>query len=227
MDAQTIARLMTAGLAQPTGSDDTGLYTGVILTWDESSGVNTVQINGVAMSNLRVVQSGIGMVYQPGDTVMVQRKGSQYYIQGKVAAPGAGASGQIQSAAISANQGIAAGVGGFVDLGGPQVTVYIGSSRRALVMLSGLILAAGATGYVGGQINTQVFGTSSISPGTKIAAQAQVYQSGIVQSATTIQLFTAADGLLQGSNTFKLWYSNVSASFGCAFQERTITVIPF
>jgi hypothetical protein len=144
-----------------------------------------------------------------------------------VAAPGAGASSQIQSAAVAANQGIAAGVGGYVDLGGPQVTVYVGSSRRALVLLSGLILAAGTTGYVGGRINTEVYGGSSIAVGTKLAAQAQVYQSGIVQSATTIQLFTAADGLLQGSNTFKLWYNNVSASFGCSFQERTITVIPF
>ncbi|WP_329068994.1 hypothetical protein [Amycolatopsis sp. NBC_01480] len=217
---------MAAGLAQPTGSDDTGLYTGVILTWDESSGVNTVNINGVPMSNLRVIQSGIGLVYQPNDTVIVQRKGTQYFIMGKVAAPGAGASGQIQSQDLTANEDTTST--SFVDLPtfGPSVTVYVGSSRRVLVLVSATFtsLAWNASAYTGGRSGVQVSGASSIAPSRTISGLA--LNTGIQATGSRAMMFTATDGLNVGSNTFTMKYRAETAD-GVRIGARNLTVIPF
>jgi hypothetical protein len=226
MDAQTIARLMTAGLAQPTGADNTGLYTGVILTWDESSGLNTVQINGVAMSNLRTIQSGIGLIYQPGDTVMVQRKGTQYYIQGKVAAPGAGAGAQIVADQVATLETTTSAT--FTDLAtfGPQVTINIGTSRRALVLVNAMVQVSSSSGFA----SFVVTGASSIAPDNYRSASVGSNATGTIFSisAGTV-LLTAADGLNAGSNTFTMKYRRdvFGAGTGADFATRRITVIPF
>lgn len=226
MDAQTIARLMTAGLASPQGSDDTGIYTGVILTWDESSGVNTVNINGVAMSNLRTIQSGIGLIYQPGDTVMIQRKGTQYYIQGKVAAPGAGASAQIAAAQIQTQETSTSATFGDLGTFGPSVTVNIGTSRRALVFVNSMVQVSSSAGYA----SFEVTGPSAITPNNlRSAAMGSTAVGTIFGIQTATVLLTASDGLNAGNNTFSMKYRRdvFGAGTGADFATRRITVIPF
>jgi hypothetical protein len=238
--AGDIAALMTAGFAQPTGSEDAAFHTGQIVTWDELSGVNTVLVNGVVLSNLKVIQSGIGLSYGAGDVVVIMRKQTQYFIMGKVSSPGAGAANQIQSQTIATYQ--TTGSTGYANLAtfGPEVTINVGSSRRCLVLISAFIDASGTIstngGFIGGTASVITSGASAIGHDQAYARSrfqalvpyaGPVYGAGAGLSASGARLFTASDGLNSGSNTFTVQYKSDQSSPACGFQQRTLTVIPF
>lgn len=228
-----IADLIAIAMQGPTGPEDSAWHTGVIQTWDESTQLNSVLVNGVILPNLRSVQSGIGVLYQPGDVVMIVRKQTQYFILGKVSAPGSAAQNQIQSASIGTYE--TTGSTTFADLAtvGPTVTVNIGSSRRCLVLHGAEISCAGnpAGAYIGGAIGFQVSGASSIS--AAFGARVTQYSlsastgAGFQTQTTKASLVTAADGLNSGTNTFTCKYYSQQSSPVCGFQFRSITVIPF
>ncbi|MEC3975081.1 hypothetical protein [Amycolatopsis sp. H20-H5] len=222
MNAADIASLLAAGTAAPTGPEDIATYTGRIVTWDELSGVNTVEVNGVILSNLRVIQSGIGVAYQPDDVVMVVRKQTQYFIWGKVGAPGAGAANQIRSGLVVAEESQSDTAGGYVDLPsyGPELRdVYIGSSRRCLVLVKAAVHVTNCTAIA----NFRVTGASTVSPNA--ASSAYLGAPEATMSASSQLLLTAADGLNQGLHTFTMKYRVDSGTGG--FANRVLTVIPF
>ncbi|MFI5607783.1 hypothetical protein [Amycolatopsis sp. NPDC051903] len=224
----TIAALITQGLAQPSGANDTGLYTGVVKSWDDLTGSNAVEVNGVVLSNLRVIQTGIGTSYQVNDSVMVERKGTQYFIMGKITAPGSTFSNQIVSAEVDVDENCTST--SYADLAtfGPQATVNIGSSRRALVLLSAsfsVLSPAGNTTYAGGRMSFQVSGASSIAPNYNIFGA--VVGAGAVIFSSRALLLTAADGLQSGQNVFTAKYLRYNTSFTPIIGSRNITVIPF
>lgn len=233
MDPLQLAALLAAANAAPTGGADLNHYQGEIVSWDESSGLNAVKVNGAVVSNMRVLQSGIGIVYQPGDAVMVEKRMSQWYILGKVAAPGASAANQIGAAVVNTVQSTASL--NFTDLAtvGPSKTVYIGSSRRALVFAnSGVDVTTTTTNvYGGGWVTLAVTGASTIGP---VGATTPFFATGFVDfEADLIGVFsqtwlvTAADGLNTGLNTFTLKYAAATSSAPAAFSGRAIAVIPF
>jgi hypothetical protein len=238
MDAAGIAQLLTAGIAPPVGSADMGYHTGVIKSWDESSGVNVVTVQGVDFSNLNTIQGGIGIFYQPGDVVGVMRFQTRYFVLGKVAAPGAGASSQMAYAEDNTvlSPASLAVYPTFDVIGaspGPAVTTYIGSNRRAFVIVSMLIRVQGAASYQG----VRVSGASNIAPSLgKCASLASnsisaVGTGAFIQSACTKAFaLTAADGLNQGFNTFTTNYSS-DTTYGLGGRNdvtsRNILIIPF
>lgn len=243
MDALAYAVAMAAAnaaAATPPGGADLYHYTGQILSWDESTGVNSVMINGAPVSNLRVLQSGIGVAYQAGDVVLVEKRMSQWYILGKVAAPGAGAANQIQSQTIAAYE--TTGSAGYANLAtyGPEVTINVGSSRRCLVLVGAYITSSGTIAtngaLIGGTASVAVSGASSIAHGQAYASAkwqclvqyaGPVYGGGGTASAMGARLFTASDGLNSGTNTFTVQYKSDQSSPLCGFQQRTLAVIPF
>lgn len=233
MDPFQLAKLLAEANTPPSGGADLAHYTGQIITWDESTGVNSVMINGAPVSNLRVLQSGIGLQYQPADVVLVEKRMSQWYILGKVAAPGAGAANQIKSAEVLAYE--TTGSTSYTDLAtvGPQVTVTIGSSRRCLVMFAANFSYAGTASntYIGGRMSFDVTGASSIAAGGTEAVSALLAQTspavGLSQTTTREKLLTAADGLNAGVNTFTTRYVSQISSPVMGFKQRIITVIPF
>jgi len=229
MDAAGIAQLLTAGIAPPVGSADMGFHTGVIKSWDESSGVNVVTVQGVDFSNLGCVQGGIGVLYQSGDVVAVMRFQTRYFVFGKIAAPGAGAANQIRSASVTTTVANVPpqGYGDLPGSAGPTLTnVYIGSSRRCLVMVSAQMNANNAAGFV----SVSVTGDSTVSPGG-----IRTGQVGGVGGTTTVQgsgvgifTLTSADGLNSGFHTFTSKYAvSVGTGSGVDFYNRCLTVIPF
>lgn len=132
-NADEIASLIIAGMAAPAGPEDGGDHTGVVITWDAISGVNTVSLNGTVLSNLKSLQLGIGVAYDPGDVVLIRRKQSQYYVVGKVAAPNTveNSSGSAALGAVGASGNVST-AGSWTGIDGgvapPTVTVRIGSS---------------------------------------------------------------------------------------------------
>ncbi len=237
MDPFQLATLLAAATAPPSGGADLSHYTGQILSWDESSGVNSVQVNGGPVSNMRVLQSGIGVTYQPGDAVMVEKRMSQWYILGKVAAPGASAGNQIQSAAVAAQQSTTSTTYGDLATYGPEVSVYIGSSRRCLVLFSANVQSLANAGtptlqYIGGTAAVQVSGASTVAAGPYYCGGLVWYATasapqGFQMVSTQVTLLAAANGLTQGLNTFTLKYRAIAANPGASFIDRNITVVPF
>lgn len=226
-----------AAAATPPGGADIAHYTGEVLSWDDLTGLNSVRVNGGVVSNLRLIQGGIGLQYQPGDTVLVEKRMSQWYILGQVKAPGVGAANQIQSQTVAANQSTTSTSYGDLATYGPEVSVYIGSSRRCLVLFSANVVSLANAGtptliFIGGTAALQVSGASTIAPGSPYCGGQVWYATasapqGFQMVSSQLALLTAADGLNQGMNTFTLKYRAIAANPGASFIDRNITVIPF
>lgn len=234
MKSGDIAALLVQGMQQQaTGTTDLGWHTGIVLSWDEQTGVNSIQINGNVFNNLLVLSMGAVTPFQPGDVVGIIRVRTQYFVLGKTRAPGAGAGERIASSRVAQLTIVPPG-GSMADLAGsfgPSVTLNIGSSRRALVIHSCEIIFSGSStaldqsdGYQG----------VAITGATNRAAETAVTNAFLTgnltngASVTATTLVTAADGLNQGQNTFTCKYrSIVTASMVVQVNNRVLTVIPF
>lgn len=233
--AAEIADLITQGMQGPTGAEDAAFHTGVIRSWDRQSGTNVVIINGVEISNLKALQGGIGIYYSPGDVVIIIRKQRQYFIMGKVAAPGGAAGSGVQF--VTSNVSDHVNNTSYVDLPsgpGPSVSAYIGSSKSAIVIWQCTVSANNAKG----QIAFQVSGASSIAPGAFTGMSVwhtnRTFNQSGSMSVTTEATLTGAytigpgAGLQTGLNTFQLKYrtDNFNAGAGADFSQPGLTVIP-
>lgn len=239
MKSSDIAAALVAGFAQNNnGNTDIGIHSGVIQAWDELTGLNSVLINGNTFNNLLVLSTGAGIVLSPGDVVEIMRVQSQYFILGRVAAPGAGAALGIRQDYDDALITVTSPT--FIENGGPTCTdVYVSSARRVLVMVTAQIAAGNCYGYAG----VAVTGASNIPASTANNAPAgaggfdrgDTSVNGRVFSgatATAVQLFDASMGLNQGLNTFSVEYQQAAVSgytpVGPAeFRRRRLVVMPF
>lgn len=240
-----IADLISSSLRGPEGPEDAGFHTGSILTWDQTSGVNTVLVNGVIMSNLKSLQGGIPTWYSVGDTVVIIRKQTQYFIMGRVAAPGLGGGSGPTSASSGLNEifdtaNVWAGVPAFPNT--PQLTTYIGNSRSCLIMLAcEVYVKAGDPAFATNVHNPTAEGGISvaISGATTVAAGTFAPQNAFnriefwnatgqaVQSLITITRtwMTSSSLLLNvGSNTFTMKYKTIGGT--AQFINPQIVVIP-
>lgn len=228
MSSADIARLIMEGMKPPEGNNDIGWAQGEIISWDELSGVNTIRVFGQDYNNISSLQSGVGVLYQPGDKVGMLRFQTTYFVLGKIAAPGAGAASQIRSAEVATghNVGVPTTYGDLPTLGPTLNNVYIGSSRRCLVMVSAYL--EGNQSF--GNMSFQVSGASSIAPSTSNAAQNGTLNAVTVGNVSTrVKLLTSGDGLNQGFNTFQAKYlvEKYGTGTGAIFAIRSLTVIPF
>lgn len=234
--ARDMASMLVPRLEQAAQSSDVGWHTGVIQSWDELTGLNTVEIAGTVFNNVLVLSTGAPQAYVAGDVVIILRMRTQYFIMGKVREPGYGAGERVASAILDGQVDTESGT--YEDLGGPEVTAYIGSSRRALVLVS---VSGGAGGLPsdgdGAVCNVRVTGASSIDPGDSgetvgpMAAWLTMNPGGntgaIAGSMTSTILLTAAEGLEQGQNTFRLVYRSLRGLSKSVFRNRKITVMPY
>lgn len=244
-NAAEIADLLTRGIAGPQGPEDLALHTGTVKSWNRTTGANVITINGVDISNVRALQGGIPNWFTAGDVVAVIRKQTQYFIVGRVSAPG-GAGGSGPARAI-ASFGINFGTSGaWADAPGfpntPQLQVYIGNSRSCVVLWQCNVTTSSGDPAVGGNTyNAIVEGEVgwAISGATTQAAGAVSGTSALqhiqfgnpqpnqwVESFTTVTgAYTILGGMNPGLNTFTMKYrtpSGVTATFG----NPQITVIP-
>lgn len=229
---EALAALLNSRTQPATGSADLTVYRGLVLAWDELSGVNTIKVNGAELDNLPVIQGGVGIAYQVGESVEVLRVSQQYFILGKVGAPGAGAANQIRS--LSVNTSITQGIQGYGDLTGslgPSLSsVYIGSSRRCLVTVSAQIATNGSAGAM----SFTIVGASSVGTSDDRAAYVTGPPSapfGNSAASSQTVLLTAADGLNPGFHTITTKYRVADAGTGsgatAVFRGRNLTVQPF
>lgn len=249
-NASEIASLLTQGIAGPTGSEDISVYKGQIVTWDRTSGANTVRVNGVILSNLLAIQSGIPAAYSVGDAVMVFRKATQYFIWGKVAAANAGAGSAPRGETIVNTVALPDTGGAWVDLPGspgPTLDVWVGSNRAVLVMWSAQVEWLNSYGEVGWAVS----GANTLAPGTFASMTAQAggnnpttFENTTTWLARNVQTPVAGQYLLgntvllnQGLTTFTMKYRSIVLYPGVStgawragaapnIGGRSLTVIP-
>lgn len=136
--AAEIADLITAGMQGPTGADDSGWHVGQILTWSSSTGLNSVRIGNSTLTNLKALTPSIGTEYAPGQTVLIVRKQTQYFILGPVTTPGAVGSTpptQLDTAggSISGTAGVWRDLDGGAALS-PTMNLKVAPFQRVLFM---------------------------------------------------------------------------------------------
>lgn len=212
----------------PDRQGDLGFHQGVVVAWDSATGANTVAVAGGEVSNIPVMSTADSIMLDVGDNVGLLRFKSTYFILGRIAPPGAGAALGIKAAAIATLESTNSTT--FVDLAtpGPTLTdIYIGSSRRCLVFVS---VAAFSAVNDSASAHVAVSGASTINPPANIFkgafASGNFGATAVGLSATRVFLFTAADGLNKGLNTFTTKYAS-EAGGSAQFQDRTLCVFPF
>lgn len=185
IDPNGIGDLLASALGPTTGPEDWAAHTGTVASWDPTSMVNTVIVNGVLLSNLRALQSGIGLNYSAGDTVMVIRKQTQYFVLGKVAAPGTqGVVGSAPAYSVTSGGNLNGSPGSFrdLDVGGtsPTVTVRIGGS--ALLMFGANV----ETNNSKVEIGFTVSGSSTFAPAVFLGSTVFAGNNNLVNGGPTV-----------------------------------------
>lgn len=227
--------LLLGGIAAGSGSE-IAFHTGVITSWDETTGVNTVNVGGTDMANLSVLSPSTTIGLRAGMAVGVLRVRSKYFILGKIAAPGAGAA--LATREAYAPEPVSTSNSSWVSLpGGPTVeNVYIGESRTALVILSAAIFSENAYSMA----TISVTGASNIpaeNMRTGIATatfnEADPTSPGLRSGATVANtiVLNESHGLNTGFNTFTMQYtrrtrSGYTPTQDAQFENRRIVVMP-
>jgi hypothetical protein len=230
---------MVAAMAPPSGNGDIGFHQGVIQSWDELTGVNSILVNDTVITNVKTFQSGIGVPYFAGDVVGLFRFQSTYFILGKITAPGGSQSNQIKGQFIAALESTTSTTPVNLPTFGPSVTVNIGSSRRCLV-ISSCYMGASATNlgdYFGGNMRVDMTAPNGSTTTNIVGLFKTVYcapltgtvnyAEGFQEDLTRAQLLTAADGVGVGQHTFTAKYKATVSSVPVTFASRNLVVIPF
>jgi hypothetical protein len=208
------------------------LHKATVEMWDDETASNSININGESIPDVSVLSSGAVQPFQDGDSVEVILVGSIPFILGKIREPGAGAAERIASSRVASQQNIPMG-GSFADLAGsygPEVTLYIGSARRCLVIHS-CEISIYSTIDVNQQGEAyqavQVSGESTLAVETAVTDAFLKGISGTWASVSATCLVTAANGLKQGLNTFTCKYRAAADGAQLAqVNNRVLTVIP-
>lgn len=220
------------GQSAPGGTQALGFHQGVVLTWNALTGANTVQINGNTFTDLRSLLGPEAAMIRAGDSVGVLRYQTTYFVVGRISAAG-GAQRSIGIDAAGAAAQVTTSSTSYVSLtGGPTLTnIYIGSRRKALVIVSSLIEIAGCVGYMAFDVS----GASTIAANTANVSAA-IHADGrddiTATTVTAVSVLSSGDGLNEGLNTFTAKYA--FGAYGtptfpgtlAAFTRRTITVFP-
>jgi len=227
--------LLLGGIAAGSGSE-IAFHTGVITSWDQQTGVNTVNVGGTDMANLSVLSPSTTIGLRAGMAVGVLRVRSKYFILGKISAPGAGAA--LATREAYAPEMVSTSNSSWVSLpGGPTVeNVYIGESRVALVILSATIFSENAYSMA----TIEVTGASNIpaeNMRTGIAnamfneanPTAPGLRSGVTVANTIV--LNESHGLNTGFNTFTMQYtrrtrSGYTPTQDAQFENRRLVVMP-
>jgi hypothetical protein len=195
---------------------------GLVMAWDDATASNVVRVNGTDLQDLRVITAGPAISIEAGDTVELLKTKTQYFILGKVAAPGASAA--IRSVSDFVTTGASITSTTFTDLSGssgPTASVYVGSSGKVLVMTSCFLDTPGAGS--GGQMS---FALSGANVQSAVGYRGAWYYSDQAGARITISGIVQVVGLAPGLTTFTSKYLSMTGG-SVSFLNRSLIVIPF
>lgn len=226
------------------GGPGVGMRQGVVVTFNNDTAENTVQVGNSLMTNLAILNSTEASLLAPGDVVTILTSGGTWGILGRFTQPGTPeAVSAIESITnrIQAAEDISSGTrnstswGDLTGVGvGPAVTIRVGSSGRVLAFWSAEI---GQTTVVGTatlqsqtkntpHVGVQVSGANTIAPEAWHALNVNLESASSSQfwiQATAMHLYT---GLNPGNTTFTMKYRHdgLTPAADLNFNAREIAV---
>lgn len=225
--ASEIADLLTAGIQGPTGADDSGWHVGRILSWSSTTGLNTVLVNGAQLTNLKALTPSLGTEYAPGQTVLIVRKQTQYFILGPVTVPGAVGSSpptQIDTAGstFSGTTDVWRDLDGGAGVS-PVMTVKLAPYQRCLFLFGARFVSAKRVEVQGSLRITSPGGANRLATPGVVSGQTWIFGQGanstsdIQSEGGTFKTFLIQAGradatpsdeyLMPGSNVVDLKYN--------------------
>ncbi|WP_433460687.1 hypothetical protein [Micromonospora sp. CA-248212] len=219
------------------------LRQGIVRAWNQTTAENTVEVSGVLVDNLPVLNTNEAAQLAAGDVVSILAAGSavgSWAVLGRLTIPGTPeaasalrlVSSRIVAAVDNSTGTLTAPTPVYTDLAGvsagPSVTVNISSSGKALVMFGVETAWAGSV-----PDGLGAYASVAVSGATVISASPQWGVGHDVNPVNEAETFTASKhhlftGLTPGSNTFTMKYRMYTVTGSgtptVSFREREIAV---
>jgi hypothetical protein len=224
-DQSDLAPLWTpdpAGLAAPMS-----YLQGTITAWNPVTLQNTVSVGGATLTDLPVLGVAEAATFVPGVVVGLIVAGGTIAILGRLVPPNTAdatdaitkLAQQVYTASIATLESTTSTTPTDLATVGPSVTVPIGASGKALLILSSFI--SPSVGNEGAHMSYASTGANTFSPsGTQKFFGFNANASWSIAAARVVTL----TGLNSGSTTFTAKYQTFLGN-AVAFAERSITVI--
>jgi hypothetical protein len=219
-----------------------GYRQGVIVTWDQATAANTVQVGRTLLENLPILNTSEAAILQAGDVVGILTAGQTWGILGRFTIPGtpeavsALSSLRTASADVAAIENYSSSSFGDLTTPGPEVELAVGASGRVLVTLSATMEYEALRGFglnsAGAMMSFQMSGANTLIPFSSRAVRGRIEYSsaqvptfdtdltGVLDASKVVLL----DGLNPGLTTFTAKYAVSGASTPVSFGNRVITV---
>lgn len=207
------------------GSGDLGFHSGRIITWDPVTGANSVEVNGVILSDLTILNPAGAVILGVGVNVSILRYRSTYFILGRTLVPGtskfAGTTASFTAGAL--NQSIGAALDtGYVASGAAAVTTT--HTGKWLIQITASLDMSGTR--CAGRAGFSVTGAQTIPASDANAAMTtDVSGAGVITTVAYSGLFTGAPGQISVQPVFKLT-SGPTSSSAAVWTNRSLIVTP-
>jgi hypothetical protein len=221
----------------PTESNALTFRQGVIVTYSQTDGSNTVQVGGSVMSNLPILNTSEALLMTPGAVVGLLSVGTAsktMFILGRITIPGTPDALTALSAFRTITGTVAAAQGttstSYTDLttAGPTVQVTVPNSGRVLMILSARIGWSDSDPSSGGAMSAALSGANTVAAGgDKVLSSFLSTATGGAQNAffrsSVVHVY---EGLTPGLTTWTAKYQTLDAGEAADFEDRTIVLIP-
>lgn len=217
------------GVAQASG---VGYRQGTIRAWDSETAENTVDVDGVLIDNLSILNTAEALLLAPGDVVGILTTGraaSSWAILGRLTIPGTPQAAATLGSGMKVNTVLgstAISSTNFALNGGPTVTTQVLSTGRVFALF-----ASAWDLDVGDAVSLAVFGFGP--DGATCFTQSTVAAGNRLTSTATLGGTLSAsgasgeliDGLTPGAWTFQL-QSRKDAGVDPFVNTRVLTIMP-
>jgi hypothetical protein len=209
---------------RPTPGDAPFLQ-GTVLEWDAVAGTNLVRVRGAEHENLQSLIGSETALVRPNDSVLVIKVNNTFAVLGRIELPGTAQRALAVAFAATITLSPPTVSTTFERRNGPEVSVYIGSSRRAIVTLSAEIVISNNVERMSVQVlgaNNQVVVPAEVYRGLAISSAASEFQ------ASRILILTEDEGLTEGLLRFQTMHQTGNHAANVPLVgEVQITVQPF
>lgn len=219
-----------------------GYRQGIIRSWDPTNAVNTVEVDGVVVDNLAILNSkNEALAFDVGDVVCVLTTGtsaSSWLILGRLTIPGTPAaesllsqvSSGIAAAVITTQQTTTSTTYGDLATVGPSATVTIRPTGKALVIVScQMAFAEASTQETGAAVSFVASGANTIGTSSQRSLNNWLSVGGPPSSIGLTDQVGATfylSGLNPGDTTFTLKYKSQVSGKTAYFADRVLAVWP-
>lgn len=208
-----------------------GFRQGVVLSWNQETAENTVEVAGATLTDLPILNTNEALLLEPGAVVGILTAGPTWFILGRVTVPNtpaaASALGMVSDRILVDQKfgTVPTSSTTYQALSGPVVPdVLIGNSGKALLLFGASLNYGTATSAntEGGQVGVAVSGATTrpavggvhdfLNLNINSTVQGQVMQVQLLQ------------GLNPGLHTFTHQIAAFTSGQPCNFDNRTLVV---